>query len=102
MTRVAIPAVTLLVRTDAFDRATPSLNMLTGNLQEGMEQAIACLEKATGAKGGASDGFSEQLVNNESLEGADLRKLERFLKKKDGSKVLGNLYRITTSEGYVK
>ncbi|KAI8359010.1 hypothetical protein B0O80DRAFT_443113, partial [Mortierella sp. GBAus27b] len=40
--------------------------------------------------------------NNEALEGADLRKLETFLKNKDGNKVLGNLYRTVTSEGHVK
>ncbi|KAI8348949.1 hypothetical protein B0O80DRAFT_429318 [Mortierella sp. GBAus27b] len=109
---VAVPAVTLLVRTDVLDRATSSLKMLIGNLQEGVEQAIGCLEKATADNygphdggprgGGPCDGASHQMENNEALEGADLRKLETFLKNKDGGKVLGNLYRTTTSEGHVK
>ncbi|KAG0359348.1 hypothetical protein BG005_000958 [Podila minutissima] len=37
-----------------------------------------------------------------ALEGADLRKLDMFLKNKDKDKILGNLYRITTKEGHVK
>ena len=38
----------------------------------------------------------------EALEGADLRQLESYLKVKDKGRVLGNLYRIVTSEGHVK
>ncbi|KAG0197053.1 hypothetical protein BGX28_009435 [Mortierella sp. GBA30] len=38
----------------------------------------------------------------EALEGADLRHLSTFLNIKDESKVLGNLYRIVTSDGHVK
>ncbi|KAF9079508.1 hypothetical protein BGX23_003887 [Mortierella sp. AD031] len=40
--------------------------------------------------------------NLTALEGADLRRLDTFLRNKDKDKVLGNLYRITTSEGHVK
>ncbi|KAF8925345.1 hypothetical protein BGZ58_000883 [Dissophora ornata] len=43
-----------------------------------------------------------ELDRLEVLEGADLRQLESFLKIKDGSRVLGNLYRIVTLEGHVK
>ncbi|KAI8603709.1 hypothetical protein EDD21DRAFT_368292 [Dissophora ornata] len=42
------------------------------------------------------------MENKEALEGADLRKLDTFLKDKDGNKVLGNLYRTVTIEGHVK
>ncbi|KAI8350969.1 hypothetical protein B0O80DRAFT_119567 [Mortierella sp. GBAus27b] len=99
---VAIPAVSLLVRADALDKATSSLKMLTGNLQTGLEQSIGCIEKLASDNGEPCDRALDQLANNEGLEGADLRKLETFLKNKDGSKVLGNLYRTTTSEGHVK
>ncbi|KAK3845714.1 MAG: hypothetical protein J3R72DRAFT_520880 [Linnemannia gamsii] len=37
-----------------------------------------------------------------ALEGADLRRLESFLRNKDADKILGNLYRITTDTGHVK
>ncbi|KAF9960383.1 hypothetical protein BGZ70_008620 [Mortierella alpina] len=36
------------------------------------------------------------------FEGADLRKLETFLRATDGNKVLGDLYRTVTDEGHVK
>ncbi|KAG0279524.1 hypothetical protein BGZ95_000952 [Linnemannia exigua] len=37
-----------------------------------------------------------------ALEGADLRRLDTFLRNKDTDKILGNLYRITTETGHVK
>ncbi|KAK3845715.1 MAG: hypothetical protein J3R72DRAFT_472204 [Linnemannia gamsii] len=37
-----------------------------------------------------------------ALEGADLRRLDSFLRNKDADKILGNLYRITTDTGHVK
>ncbi|KAF9335806.1 hypothetical protein BGZ91_010348 [Linnemannia elongata] len=37
-----------------------------------------------------------------ALEGADLRRLDTFLRKNDQDKILGNLYRTTTEEGHVK
>ncbi|KAF8923094.1 hypothetical protein BGZ58_003352, partial [Dissophora ornata] len=43
-----------------------------------------------------------ELDRLETLEGADLRQLQSFLTIKDGSRVLGNLYRIVTLEGHVK
>ncbi|KAI8349609.1 hypothetical protein B0O80DRAFT_429019 [Mortierella sp. GBAus27b] len=98
---VAVPAISHLLRPDALDRATSSLKTMIGNIQTGMEQAIGCLEHTT-TENGKPARASRQLENNEALEGADLRKLGTFLKNKDGGKVLGNLYRTTTSEGHVK
>lgn len=37
-----------------------------------------------------------------ALEGADLRRLDSFLRKKDAEKILGNLYRVTLETGHVK
>lgn len=37
-----------------------------------------------------------------ALEGADLRRLDTFLRMKDADKILGNLYRITIDQGQVK
>ncbi|KAK5828942.1 hypothetical protein F5H01DRAFT_408423 [Linnemannia elongata] len=37
-----------------------------------------------------------------ALEGADLRRLDTFLRNNDQDKILGNLYRTTTEEGHVK
>ncbi|KAI8348954.1 hypothetical protein B0O80DRAFT_172878 [Mortierella sp. GBAus27b] len=99
---IAVPALTLLVRAEALDKASSSLKMLIGNLQTGMDQAIRGIEKSTADNGEPDGGVSGQMENNEALEGADLRKLEIFLKNKDKNKVLGNLYRTTTPEGHVK
>ncbi|KAG0247309.1 hypothetical protein BG011_001687 [Mortierella polycephala] len=38
----------------------------------------------------------------EGLEGVELRQLESFLKKSSEENLLGNLYRMTTSDGHVK
>ncbi|KAG0059471.1 hypothetical protein BGZ89_000380 [Linnemannia elongata] len=40
--------------------------------------------------------------NLAALEGADLRRLDTFLRNNDKDKILGNLYRITTEQGHVK
>ncbi|KAH7059862.1 hypothetical protein BKA57DRAFT_18974 [Linnemannia elongata] len=40
--------------------------------------------------------------NLAALEGADLRRLDTFLRNSDRDKILGNLYRITTEQGLVK
>ncbi|KAG0043929.1 hypothetical protein BGZ90_008928, partial [Linnemannia elongata] len=53
-------------------------------------------------EGEAVDEFAKQMEKKEALEGADLRKLDTFLKDNDGNKVLGNLYRTVTDEGHVK
>ncbi|KAF8939683.1 hypothetical protein BGZ58_008978 [Dissophora ornata] len=43
-----------------------------------------------------------ELESQEVLEGADLRQLQSYLSINDKSRVLGNLYRIVTSDGHVK
>ncbi|KAF9342973.1 hypothetical protein BGX34_007402, partial [Mortierella sp. NVP85] len=98
---VAVPTLSLLVQDDALQKASSSLKMLVGNIQSGMDQVIGCIEGVTEDEG-VVDGCSEQMENNEALEGADLRQLETFLKDKDENRVLGNLYRTVTSEGHVK
>ncbi|KAK3819437.1 MAG: hypothetical protein JOS17DRAFT_756439 [Linnemannia elongata] len=52
----------------------------------------------------ASDdkGDNTMFENLAALEGADLRRLETFLRNNDKDKNLGNLYRITTDQGHVK
>jgi hypothetical protein len=94
---VVIPAVPLLIRDDAVKNATSSLKMLTGNIQAGMDQVIGHLERVK-HEGKDSDEMTGQDESNEALEGADLRKLETFLRGKDENKALGNLFRTVTSE----
>lgn len=44
----------------------------------------------------------DQVDQVQALEGAELRQVATFLKKRDESRVLGNLYRITTTTGHIK
>ncbi|KAG9069785.1 hypothetical protein KI688_009110 [Linnemannia hyalina] len=99
---VAIPAISHLVRSDAIDQATASLQQLRDNIEPGMDHVIGWIDKVSVDEGEAVDEFSKQMEKKEALEGADLRKLVTFLKDMDGNKVLGNLYRTVTDEGHVK
>ncbi|KAF9140378.1 hypothetical protein BGX30_006609, partial [Mortierella sp. GBA39] len=99
---VAVPAISHLVRSDAIDQATADLQQLRDNIEPGMDHVIGWMDKVSVNEGGAVDEFSKQMEKKEALEGADLRKLDTFLKGKDGNKVLGNLYRTVTDEGHVK
>ncbi|KAF9576918.1 hypothetical protein EC968_000043 [Mortierella alpina] len=99
---VAVPAVAHLVNADALDHAAKGLQHLRECIEPGMDQVICKIEKGSVNEGESVENFADQMENKEALEGADLRKLETFLKDKDGNKVLGNLYRTVTDEGHVK
>ncbi|KAK3817585.1 MAG: hypothetical protein J3Q66DRAFT_440327 [Benniella sp.] len=99
---IAVPALTQLIRVDLLDQATESLKLLTKTIEPGVNQVISYFEKKSADDGGAVVEFAQQIGSNEALEGADLRQLETFLKNKDTNRVLGNLYRIVTTEGHVK
>ncbi|KAI8358966.1 hypothetical protein B0O80DRAFT_495609 [Mortierella sp. GBAus27b] len=98
---VAIPGISFLMRSDALDQATRALKMLSESLPKGIDQAIESLERGT-QNDDSVDGSLDQMKNKKALEGADLRKLESFLKHNDVNNVLGNLYRTVTTEGHVK
>jgi hypothetical protein len=99
---IAVPTVSLLIRDDSITKASSSLKTLIGSLQSGMDQAIGYIEKISPKDNDAGTRPSEQMENNEALEGADLRQLESFLRSNDETRVLGNLYRTVTSNGHVK
>ncbi|KAG0303192.1 RHO1 GDP-GTP exchange protein 2 [Dissophora globulifera] len=99
---VAVPAISHLVRVDVIDEATDCLKQLKDNIEPGMDHVINWMDKLSVNEGEAVDQFANQMENKEALEGADLRKLDTFLKGKDGRKVMGNLYRTVTDEGHVK
>ncbi|KAG0041328.1 hypothetical protein BGZ89_007519, partial [Linnemannia elongata] len=99
---VAVPAISHLVSSDAIDQATAGLQQLRDNIEPGMDHVIDWMDKVSVNEGEAVDEFAKQMEKMEALEGADLRKLDTFLKDKDGNKVLGNLYRTVTDEGHVK
>ncbi|KAF8933054.1 hypothetical protein BGZ47_011060 [Haplosporangium gracile] len=100
---VAVPTISHLIRSDAIDQVTAGLQQLKDvNIEPGMDHVIDWMDKASANEGEAVDEFAKQMEKKEALEGADLRKLDTFLKNKDGNKVLGNLYRTVTDEGHVK
>ncbi|KAF9979472.1 hypothetical protein BGZ75_009658, partial [Mortierella antarctica] len=98
---VAVPAISHLVRADVIEQATSYLKLLK-DIEPMMDPVIDWLDKVSANEGEAVDKFAKQMENKEALAGADLRKLDTFLKTKDGDKVLGNLYRTVTDEGHVK
>ncbi|KAG0300318.1 hypothetical protein BGZ98_009268 [Dissophora globulifera] len=67
------------------------------DINAGVDQAIEFLKNLI--KDGKHGGWTGEL---EHLESTDLRQLGAFLKTKDASRVLGNLYRVVTNEGHVK
>ena len=98
---VAVPAISHLVRADVISQAAAYLEQLK-DIESRMEPVMAWMDKTLENEGEAIDEFEMQMKSKEALEGADLRKLDTFLKVKDESKVLGNLYRTVTFEGHVK
>ncbi|KAF9962085.1 hypothetical protein BGZ72_010691 [Mortierella alpina] len=98
---VVVPAISELVRSDAVKEAATYLKLLK-ELEPKMEPVIDWMDKVAADEGEAIDEFTKQMKSKEALAGADLRKLDTFLKAKDGDKVLGNLYRTVTDEGHVK
>ncbi|KAG0283453.1 hypothetical protein BGZ96_012183, partial [Linnemannia gamsii] len=99
---VAVPAVAHLINADALDQAAKGLQHLKECIEPGMDHVISKIEKDSVDEGEPIENFADGMENKEALEGADLRNLETFLKDKDGSRVLGNLYRTVTDKGHVK
>ncbi|KAH7049602.1 hypothetical protein BKA57DRAFT_492290 [Linnemannia elongata] len=99
---VAVPAISHLVRADVVDQASTYLQQLKDNIGPGMDKVIDLMSTASVDEGAVIDEFSRDMENNIALEGADLRKLDTFLKDKDGNKVLGDLFRTVTDGGHVK
>ncbi|KAF9139766.1 hypothetical protein BG015_001911 [Linnemannia schmuckeri] len=105
--------------------AAPSVALADNSVREIMD-GVKSLSESTMAAVNASIGFLEQKLDDHTisddpegaastdreddtmfqnlaaLEGADLRRLDTFLRNNDKDKILGNLYRITTEQGHVK
>ncbi|KAF9308043.1 hypothetical protein BGZ91_008001, partial [Linnemannia elongata] len=99
---VAIPTISHLVRADVIDQAFTYLQKLKDNIEPGMNQVITLMDDVSKDEGATIEGFDEDMENKMALEGADLRKLDTFLKDKDANKVLGDMFRAVTDEGHVK
>ncbi|KAG0196159.1 hypothetical protein BGX33_001991, partial [Mortierella sp. NVP41] len=99
---VAMPAFSQLISPDVLGQTIDDLKQLQDTIVPGVDQVINWMDKVSVDDGEGIEGVTGQVDNKEALDGADLRKLETFLKDKDGNKVLGNLYRTVTDEGHVK
>ncbi|KFH72167.1 hypothetical protein MVEG_02458 [Podila verticillata NRRL 6337] len=86
------------------DTLAPEVNEIV----QGVDYAIKYLEKLQNNARGVAESTTSTAVDDKNvgnvraLEGADLRKLYKFLKVIDKHEAFGNLYRITTMEGHVK
>ncbi|KAK3836557.1 MAG: hypothetical protein JOS17DRAFT_734521 [Linnemannia elongata] len=103
---VVVPPLGQLNIVDVMEGTHCGINTVLQDLGSKVDSSIAYIESLTGAQSQlvASDSSSSSagLGGLEALEGADLRHLESFLKTSDKGRVLGNLYRIVTSDGHVK
>ncbi|KAF9172253.1 hypothetical protein BGX20_006014 [Mortierella sp. AD010] len=92
---------------EGLKKAVDSVKTTSMHTLEAVNISINFLEERLGGDNNLDslDGNSigdDVFKNLAALEGADLRQLESFLRNKDKDKILGNLYRTTTSDGHVK
>lgn len=105
-TTIVAPAVGHL--NQGIDQVTGSVRSTAENTVRAVDFSIQFLETKLNTAGGDVESNNYTAIEGNhfkdlrALEGADLRKLDTFLKNKDKDKILGNLYRITTKEGHVK
>lgn len=92
---ITVPALSRLVRMSDDGQATADQQLLAGTIDSVMGLTMEYIEKI-------SEREVEDAGSDEAPQGLDLCRLETFLKKKDNENVLGNLYRIATTEGHVK
>ncbi|KAG0247840.1 hypothetical protein BG011_000829 [Mortierella polycephala] len=102
---VAVPAIGQLKLAEGIDSVKTGLDIKKHTLGSLMDETISYVQSQVkdGNNIDAPDSTDcEDVFAQEALEGSDLRQLESFLKTRDEGKVLGNLYRIVTTEGHVK
>ncbi|KAG0063013.1 hypothetical protein BGZ89_010222 [Linnemannia elongata] len=90
----------------SLDDVVQGVESLARNTLEAVDMSIGFLEqklenfKTMNEQEGEED--EDVFGRLAALEGADLRRLDTFLRNNDQDKILGNLYRITTDAGHVK
>ncbi|KAG0214303.1 hypothetical protein BGX28_002411 [Mortierella sp. GBA30] len=101
---IIVPALGNLKIIEGLDLVEKGLGMVNKTFGSLVDETISHIkgqQNRTGTEFGTSD-ENAPLNKQEVLEGADLRQLESYLKVRDECRVLGNLYRIATSEGHIK
>ncbi|KAF9916306.1 hypothetical protein BX616_004091 [Lobosporangium transversale] len=122
---IVVPPLASMRLAESIDRLQGGLEYTQQNLEPKVDYAIKYLESLAQNCGAVAaslddidktirefdpdpkpnsswDSGQDPIQDLEALEGADLRHLSTFLKIKDEGKVLGNLYRVVTSEGHAK
>ncbi|KAF9155943.1 hypothetical protein BG015_007974 [Linnemannia schmuckeri] len=112
VTAVAAPAVFLAhnqvgsvmqgVESVAKNTMELAINSSINFLEQRLENSEAAENVANLQQMQSGDGATDIISDLKMLEGADLRRLDTFLRNKDKDKILGNLYRIVTTKGHVK
>ncbi|ORZ12983.1 hypothetical protein BCR41DRAFT_423052 [Lobosporangium transversale] len=101
-----VPALANTGLVEGMDVVQKNLDLTNSSIGSLVDDTINFInDQYTNADGGMDleDGDGGQSLDKlEALEGADLRQLESFLSVHDEGRVLGNLYRIVTTEGKVK
>lgn len=96
---MAVPPLNSLRIVGELEHAEEELIPFDESLPNKINWTIEYLQGLIAAQEGAP---KDPISGVETSEGADLRHLGSFLKVADKDEVLGNLHRITTSEGHVK
>jgi hypothetical protein len=101
---IVVPPLANLKILEGLEAAQKHMDYLKKNIAPLVDDTINFLKdiKRNGTVGDELSSDHTEFDKLEALEGADLRQLESYLKIQDEGRVLGNLYRIVTSEGHVK
>ncbi|KAH7059940.1 hypothetical protein BKA57DRAFT_20269 [Linnemannia elongata] len=107
LTIAAMAAPVAALADSSFKDVMDGVKSISESTIEAVDMSINILETKLGDADSfatiASDGHDNTIFENlAALEGADLRRLDTFLRNNDKDKILGNLYRITTEQGHVK
>ncbi|KAI8604594.1 hypothetical protein EDD21DRAFT_411928 [Dissophora ornata] len=109
-----VPPLASLKVVDILDSAQSTIDSVTSKVIEGVDYSLKYLEesrtliqKSDGVDVDDNARMSQQdlatyFAGVEGLEGVDLRQLGSYLSANSSDNLLGNLYRMTTKDGYVK
>ncbi|KAF8938439.1 hypothetical protein BGZ58_000892 [Dissophora ornata] len=101
---IVVPPLAHFKLSDGIEALQENLNLAHKSIGPLVDGTISYIESQ---KGDDIDGLGvtadrAELNNLEVMEGADLRQLESYLSIRDKGRVLGNLYRVVTTDGNVK
>ncbi|KAG0196550.1 hypothetical protein BGX28_009996, partial [Mortierella sp. GBA30] len=98
-----VPALSAVSASGAIDTFKNSLDTISPSaINQSIEYLQALSSMDLKGQVMTKDNQRDSLAGQDTVEGADLRHLEAFLKSKDQHRTLGNLYRTITQEGHVK